>query len=225
MNKEHQRNTGAFYTPTIWADECHKDISRFFGADWKDEYTVWDCAAGEGALVKDYTFSNLYVSTLDQPDVDYLNNNLVNPSTIFQYDFLNEVNIDSVPDGLKNSIEGGDKVMFFINPPYGRPGSGTLGSIHCKTSSNVNDSMKSDKMGIASAQLYAQFMYKIAKLKERNDNIALALISPPAYMTLRSYRKFYTFFSRRFESIYGFMLDSTQFGVDMGSPIAFTLWR
>ena len=75
MNKTHQRNTGAFYTPKIWADEAKKDISAHLGSDWKDKYTVWDCAAGTGNLIGDDVFKDLYLSTLDKPDVDYLKDN------------------------------------------------------------------------------------------------------------------------------------------------------
>ena len=68
-------------------------------------------------------------------------------------------------------------------------------------------------------------VFGISKLKEKNDNISLALITPPAYMTQKSYRNFNDFFNLRSESVYGFVLDSVQFGVDLAGSISFTLWR
>ena len=50
--------------------ETHKQLNYVFGAQWKDEYVVWDCAWGTGNLTRDYYFKELYASTLDKIDLD-----------------------------------------------------------------------------------------------------------------------------------------------------------
>jgi len=84
-----RRRTGAFFTPQIWADEAHKMIAEQFGVNWKDEYVVWDCAAGTANLTRGYKFKELYISTLDQSDVDTINDCGYNPeATTFNMIFL-----------------------------------------------------------------------------------------------------------------------------------------
>ena len=39
-----RRRSGAFFTPTLWVAEAVKMLDESLGANWKDEYVVWDCA-------------------------------------------------------------------------------------------------------------------------------------------------------------------------------------
>ena len=101
LEDTHRRRTGAFFTPDIWVAEAHKMVAEQFGENWKEEYVVWDCACGTANLTRGYKFKELYISTLDQSDIDTIKDCGYNPEAVaFQYDFLNEVGIDSVPDGL-----------------------------------------------------------------------------------------------------------------------------
>lgn len=144
-----RRRKGDFYTPTIWVDEAHKLLDKNLGENWRDEYMVWDCAWGTGNLTRDYKFSDLYCSTLQQVDLDTAKN--YNKGAIkFQYDFLNDdveemeevleycrfgmieqaneelfktklyKNAAGLIDGLLG-INGKSKkkLLFLINPPYG----------------------------------------------------------------------------------------------------------
>ncbi len=70
MEDTHRRRTGAFFTPDIWVAEAHKMIAKQFGEDWKEEYVVWDCACGTANLTKVYKFKELYISTLEQSDIN-----------------------------------------------------------------------------------------------------------------------------------------------------------
>lgn len=84
-----RRRKGDFYTPTIWVDEAHKLLDKNLGANWRDEYIVWDCAWGTGNLTRDYNFKDLYCSTINQEELNIgmrYNKN----ATKFQYDFLND---------------------------------------------------------------------------------------------------------------------------------------
>lgn len=37
-----RRNSGDFWTPTVFVDYAHDMISKFLGEDWKEKYVVWD---------------------------------------------------------------------------------------------------------------------------------------------------------------------------------------
>lgn len=143
-----RRNKGDFYTPTVWADEAHKLISKELGADWRNKYIVWDCCCGTKNLTRDYKFGELYSSTIDEGDIrigEKYNLNVEGSHNVaFIYDFLNDdvdmfeslLNrknngeklteqdfIDSKlyyrAPGLIRSLLLGKPLVFLINPPYG----------------------------------------------------------------------------------------------------------
>lgn len=226
MTKDYQRKTGTFYTPKIWVDEAHKEITSALGPNWKEEYVVWDCAAGTANLTRDYQFKELYISTLEQADINTINDMGYNDGAVkFQYDFLSECGIDSVPDGIKKAMIEKKKLLFFINPPYGRPGQ-LMGHLDSKdTVTNISISMKREQLGCSSSQLYSQFIYKISKLKELNENINFAIFCPPVFMS-SGYSKFYIFLTNRFILNSIFIIRPDNFcDVDMCGSISFSLWR
>lgn len=91
-----RRRKGDFYTPTVWVDEAHKMLTKELGADWKEKYVVWDCAAGTKNLTRDYGFKELYSSTLIEGDLALSSKYNVSGTPrnelgcAFQYDFLND---------------------------------------------------------------------------------------------------------------------------------------
>ena len=95
IEDESRRREGAFFTPTIWVNEAHAQITAQLGANWKNEYVVWDCCSGTGNLTRDCTgdnaFRELYSSTLLHEELDVAEVNNVNPeATHFQHDFLDK---------------------------------------------------------------------------------------------------------------------------------------
>lgn len=100
-----RRRRGDFYTPTVWVDEAHKLLDKNLGENWRDEYMVWDCAWGTGNLTRDYSFADLYCSTLNQEELNIgarYNKNAVK----FQYDFLNDdvEEFESIKTELKRPL-------------------------------------------------------------------------------------------------------------------------
>lgn len=224
-SKKDRVSTGSFYTPKIWALEAHKEIELLLGPNWKTEYVVWDCCCGEGNLTKDIEISNLYLSTLEQADIDHINTAGYNPGSIkFQYNFLSESLIDGVPLGLKDAIYKKRKILFLINPPYGRSGSNVMGQINKKDVDTViSKDMKLYNLGSTTNQLYAQFIYKICKLQEINNNIVLAIFCPPSFQ-VNSYSKFKNFLTKRFGFSNGFIMRSNNFNDVSDGCIGFTVW-
>lgn len=216
-----RRRKGEFFTPTLFVDEAHKYIAKAFGENWKDEYVVWDCAAGTGNLTRDYKFKELYISTLEQSDIDTMNQMGYNPEAVkFQYDFLNDgvgedmFDESAMPEGLVEAIESGRKVLFFINPPYATANNaGTKEGDHkagvAKT--KMGEEMKRTKWGGSSQNLYAQFLYRIWKFRQINPNICIAVFCKPLFMSGGSYKAFREYFFNSFGFKNGFLFEATHF--------------
>ena len=117
---------GAFFTPRQWVELSQKYLADALGADWQEEYYIWDCAAGTGNLLAGLTNNlNIWASTLDQADVNVMHEriergaNLLKSHT-FQFDFLND-DFSKLPKGLQHIINDENKrkkLIIYINPPY-----------------------------------------------------------------------------------------------------------
>lgn len=228
LQDEKRRREGAFFTPTPWVDKAHEMTTEVLGENWRDEYVVWDCAAGTGNLTRDYRFKELYSSTLLADDINIMKQSRINEGAErFVYDFLNE---EVLPEGIKRAFEEKKKVCFFINPPYGTANNmGTKEGDHkagiAKT--KMNEVMKADKIGACSQQLYAQFLYRILQLqKEYGNEVVICLFAPPLYMTGGSYKKFRNVFYNGFKFLDGFLFKASHFAdVAASWGISFTLWK
>ena len=160
---------GAFFTPQKWVQLSQRRIAEVLGEKWQDDYYVWDCAAGTGnlevGLVNKY---NIFVSTLDQQDVDVMRDRIRNganllDSHVFRFDFLND-SFDKLPLALREVIDDPKKrckLVIYFNPPYAEVS--TIGG----GKKAVNQSSVHDKyaalLGTAGRELYAQFLIRISE--------------------------------------------------------------
>ncbi len=167
-----RRFHGDFWTPTIWANRAVEMMTSDLGADWRERFVVWDCAAGTKNLTRDHQFKRLYSSTLHQSEID-LGHHYNKGATTFQYDFLNddiEVNPDSDPRDLKmpkslfEALKNNEPIVFYTNPPYGQA---TTPSGHNKADiaeNKIAQEMRERDLGHATLELYTQFIYRVQKL-------------------------------------------------------------
>lgn len=242
MDNDRRTRTGAFYTPKPWVDMGHKMTDTAFGADWREKFVVFDCASGTGNLTRDYKFSELYSSTLDQADVDVMQANGINAgATVFQYDFLNddlgafETNWSlfpgsrKMPDGLYRALTEKKPMVFFINPPYGTAAvKGATGAHKAGTAiTGMNQMMKDEGGGQSSQQLYSQFLYRIMAMKELyGGQMNICLFSPALFMAGSSFRVFREQFYSAFDYVDGMFFSAAQFADTADTwGISFTIWR
>lgn len=239
-----RRRQGAFFTPTLWVDEAHKMVSEVLGVNWKDECVVWDPAAGTGNLTRDYTFGDLIISTAEKPDVDVLVGQGRNPGAeVFQYDFLNP---DSTSmffgDGKQNDLsaeavrrlkaaaKSGKRLVFLMNPPYGTANNDSTVEGDSKvgiTSTSVNAAMRKAKLDEGCRQLYAQFMFQVAKLARDYGfaKVTVATFSVPTFMCSGSYKSFRDLWYKRFAYQKGMLFQASHFADVSGRwGISFTVW-
>jgi hypothetical protein len=203
-----RRKQGEFFTPTIWVDKAHEYIASVFGEDWKEKYVVWDPAWGTGNLTRDYKFKELYVSTLNQSDIDTANQMGYNPeATKFQFDFLNDPD-EKLPHGLRNAITEGREIIVFMNPPYGTAGTKGDGKNKEGISLNiVNSLMKNEKMGRCAEQLYIQFIFKLMSMKITK----ISMFTPPTLFVSESFNLFREKKLNYYNLKKGFLMDSANF--------------
>ena len=125
---------GAYYTPLNVVDKAYELLNKTLGDGWQKEYIVWDMCCGVGNLeTKHSNARNIYMSTLDQADVDVMKAaKTCVAAQRFQYDYLNDDITDDgkidysltnkIPQTLQKIIAdsktGKKKILVLINPPY-----------------------------------------------------------------------------------------------------------
>lgn len=250
-----RRRKGDFYTPTLWVDEAHKLLSQNLGAKWKDDYMVWDCAWGTGNLTRDYRFWDLYCSTLEEHDLKIgakYHNSASDSAIKFQYDFLNDdvelfdgllqkvhqgykltekdfygSKLWQKAPGLIRGMLGGKKLLFLINPPYGRASGVGFKQSNIDegaTDTGVSTVMKKYGWGSSSSQLYTQFMARIYYFSFLTD-ISLGCFTKDMYKTSGSFASFREQFCCKFEYLGGMLFQASHFADVSGAwAIDFSVW-
>ena len=116
---------GAYYTPLAVVDKAYDKLTETLGKNWQKNYIVWDMCCGVGNLeVKHSNPRNVFMSTLDQADVDVMKaSKTCVAAARFQYDYLNDdINdfgqidysiCNKVPAELQRAIKDGKKILTF----------------------------------------------------------------------------------------------------------------
>ena len=217
-----RRKQGEFFTPTIWVDKAHEYISSVFGEDWKEKYVVWDPAWGTGNLTRDYKFKELYVSTLNQSDIDTANQMGYNPEAVkFQFDFLNDPD-EKLPQGLRDAIDGGKEIIVFMNPPYAANGDNKKNGESKKGISDtvISRQMKKENYGKSIQNLYTQFMFRSSKFNKIN----LCLFSKGLFLSGIAFKDFRKNFLPNYNFNKGFMMKASNFDSVSEWPIIFSIF-
>lgn len=224
---------GAYYTPLHVVDKAYEKLTETLGDNWQDEYLVWDMCCGVGNLeVKHSNHRNLYMSTLDQADIDVMKaTNTCPAAERFQYDYLNDDITDDgqidysltnkVPESLRRAIKSGRKILVLINPPYaqagntlGKEGKGAVAKSKFATTAMAD-------YGKATNELFTQFVVRFAK---ELPNATLAMFSTLKYVNATNFEEF----RKRWDAEYlgGFIVPSKSFdGLSGNFPIGFLMWQ
>lgn len=228
MKSKKERNLGQFYTPTLFVDHAHKMISDALGDDWKEKFIVWDNCCGTKNLTRDYSFNELYCSTLENAELE-ISERYNREATAFQFDFLND-SLDKLPQGLKDALEQNKPIIFFINPPYATAANGKADSESkegcAKTA--INEEMVKAGFGNGSRNLYAQFLYRIAEIKKQYNltDCHIGLFSPTLFLSGTSYKVFREYFCKEFAYNSGVQFKASHFAdVADNWGISFSIWN
>jgi hypothetical protein len=240
-----QKFKGAYYTPLHIVDRAYDQLTATLGPDWQQRYIIWDMCCGVGNLeVKHSNYRNVFMSTLDQEDVDIMRaSKTCVGATIFQYDYLNDDITDfgeidyslsnKLPEELRQAIadaregkKGAKPILVLINPPYAE-----AMNVENVSEAGANAGLKSGvsktrishgmgHLGYAARELFVQFLHRIMS---ELPNATLAMFSTLKYVNAPNFAEF----RKRWTAEYldGFVVHSKAFdGLKGNFPIGFLLW-
>ncbi|MDQ6952457.1 MAG: hypothetical protein Q9M15_02905 [Mariprofundaceae bacterium] len=230
---------GAFYTPLTVVDKAYDTLSDTLGENWQKKYIVWDMCCGVGNLeVKHSNHRNIYMSTLDQEDIDVMQaTRTCVAAQRFQYDYLNDDitddgNIDyslsnKMPAGLRQAIKDGKKLLVLMNPPYAEATNNhniTLNDDNSESKKGVSKTRVAKLMGTqgyAARELFVQF---VARIAQEIPNATLAMFSTLKYVNAPNFEKFRQGWNAKY--LGGFVVHSKAFdGLKGNFPIGFLIWQ
>jgi hypothetical protein len=215
-------------------DKAYDLLSETLGNNWQKEYVVWDMCCGVGNLeVKHSNPRNIYMSTLDQADIDVMRaTKTCVAAERFQYDYLND-DIDDfgqidysltnkLPEGLRKAIKENKKILVLINPPYAEAANsqGNAGKTDV-AKTNIGAIMNKMNYGYAARELFVQF---IARIAQEMPTVTLAMFSKLKYVNAPNFEQFREHWNAEF--IDGFVVHSKAFdGLNGDFPIGFLVWK
>jgi hypothetical protein len=225
---------GAYYTPLHVVDKAYDKLSETLGKNWQKEYIVWDMCCGVGNLeVKHSNPRNIFMSTLDQADIDVMKATMTCvAATRFQYDYLNDDITDDgqidysltnkVPQALRDAIAAGKKILVLINPPYAEAANsqGNEGKTDV-AKTRMGALMNKADYGFAARELFVQFL---ARMAQEMPTATLAMFSTLKYVNAPNFEQF----REKWRAIYldGFVVHSKAFdGLRGDFPIGFLIWK
>lgn len=230
---------GAFYTPLHVVDKAYDKLTETLGPNWQKDYIVWDMCCGVGNLeVKHSNPRNIYMSTLDQADIDVMKaTKTCVAAQRFQYDYLNDdINengeidyslTNKIPMGLRAAISEGKRILVLINPPYAE--SANADNVQkeggqSESKLGVSKTLVAAKMNnhaYAIRELFVQFLVRIAK---EIPNATIGIFSTLKYVNAPNFEKFRELWSGQYLS--GFVVHSKAFdGLKGNFPIGFLIWK
>jgi hypothetical protein len=237
---------GAFYTPLHIVDKAYDLLARTLGNNWQQNYIVWDMCCGVGNLeVKHSNHRNIFMSTLDQADIDVMRaSHTCVAATKFQYDYLND-DVDDfgqidyaltnkVPEALRQAIadakankKGAKKILVLMNPPYAEAmnvdNTTTAAGKNAESKKNVATTRigaSMEGMGYAARELFVQFLVRIQR---ELPNATIAMFSTLKYINAPNFGEFRVRWTAKY--LEGFVVHSQAFdGLKGDFPIGFLVW-
>ena len=234
---DEQKFKGAFYTPLHIVDKAYEQLVATLGPDWQERYIVWDMCCGVGNLeVKHSNYRNVYMSTLDQDDIDLMRaSKTCVGATIFHYDYLNDDVTEfgaidysltnELPAGLRQAIAdaragkvGAKPILVLINPPYAEAANsqGNAGKVGV---AKTRVSFGMDHLGYAARELFVQFLHRIAT---ELPTATLAIFSTLKYINAPNFEKFRLQWKAKY--LDGFVVHSKAFELKGHFPVGFLIW-
>lgn len=229
---------GAFYTPLHIVDKAYDLLAETLGKNWQQNYIVWDMCCGVGNLeVKHSNYRNVFMSTLDQADLDVMKaSHTCVGAHQFQYDYLNDdINdfgqvdyslTDKMPAELRQAIadakagkKGAKKILVLMNPPYAEAAN-SLGSAGKTDVAKSAIGASMGDHGYAARELFVQFLTRIQR---ELPGATIAMFSTLKYVNAPNFEKFRNEWKAKY--LAGFVVHSKAFdGLDGDFPIGFLVW-
>ncbi len=227
MKTDEQKRQGRFFTPE-WAV---KDAHRRLGIDQgiPDDAFVFDPCGGIGNLYAGLVGA-VVASTLVQEEADEAAR--LTGHTTYQGDFLTAELHPAVLDKLEQYAREGRRIIILVNPPYATSSeAGTTPGKHKAgvADTNVRKAMHEDKLGKASQQLYAQFMYGTLELVQQLGftRYTLAVFSKATFLTSQTFKPLRQYLFSKIKFQEGWLCQASDFHPALSSRwgILFSIWQ
>ena len=132
---------------------------------------------------------------------------------------------------LYDALVNNKPLVFLINPPYGMAANGFASTNSSKegiAKTKINKLMLNENIGACSQNLYAQFLYRIYRIKEvfNLTNCHIALYSPSLFLTGPSWKTFRKKFLSNFSFVKACQFQASHFAdVSDSWGISFSIWK
>ncbi len=227
---------GAFYTPLKVVDKAYDSLTKTLGANWQQDYYIWDMCCGVGNLeVQHSHYRKIFMSTLNEADVEIMKSTKTCVGAErFQYDYLNDDITDDgeidytltnkVPQELRDAIKAGKKILVLMNPPYAEASNTSRRDDSDNKEGVANTKIANvsmQKFGKASNELFTQFL---ARITIEIPNATIAMFSKLKYVNAPNFEEFRQNWNAKY--LDGFIVHSKAFdGLSGDFPIGFLIWQ
>ena len=153
-----------------------------------------------------------------------MNDFIPRPDDLVQFD-------SKIPQGLYEALQKNKPIVFLINPPYGMAANGFASTNSSKegiAKTKINKLMLNENIGACSQNLYAQFLYRILRIKEvfHLTNCHIGLYSPSLFLTGPSWKTFRKRFLTNFSFVKACQFQASHFAdVSDSWGISFSIWK
>lgn len=189
-----------------------------------------NCGTGNLMLEADHDRSKLFLSSLQETDIETIRNNpAYEGATVFQLDFLTGIDydryntdfLDKLPERLKEVIINDEPLIFFMNPPYK---SGVA------KATDVGRHMCSIGYNKSAYDLFYQFCWRVMHFVEMFDlhNVYYCFFGPLTFFTGSSANVLFRDFQKHFKFIDGMCISAQDFSGTSQSiewGIGCSLWQ
>ena len=211
----------------ITMDSLHVFLTRVEGTSG-----VFSSNCGSGNLVKTANFpkERLFMSTLQQDDVDMLQSTPeFNGANIFQCDFLTGIDVneytteflDKLPPRLKEIIKNDEPLIIYMNPPY---------KVGSAKATDIGLEMIDNKLGMAAYDIFYQFCYRVMRFVEifHLSNCYYCFFGPLTFFTGAGANVLLKRFEHSFEFLDGMCISAQEFSDTSDSilwGIGCSIWK
>jgi hypothetical protein len=226
IKESERRRLGAFYTQDVWAETADQYYNNIFPRYKENGSCVWDKSAGTGNITRGRKYSNLIISTLEQSDLDTIQQSGYNVGAILERLNALQFTFETLPQSIRTCLNNSSEIHMIENPPYatsanfGESSKANVSNTYVKTLMNENG------LGNASDQLFNQFLYQNYKLGETlKKNVHVGYFMKPIYFTGEKTKELREFMGKKYKFKGGFVFNAKEFSGVKSWPLIFAIFE
>jgi hypothetical protein len=226
IKESERRRLGAFYTQDVWAEIADQYYNNFFPKYKENGSCVWDKSAGTGNITRNRRYSNLILSTLEQSDLDTIQQSGYNAGAILEPLNALQFTFETLPQTIRTCLTNSSEIHMIENPPYATSANFGASSKANVSNTYVKTLMNEIGLGNASDQLFNQFLYQNYKLSETlKKNVHIGYFMKPIYFTGEKTKELREFMGKKYKFKGGFVFNAKEFSGVKSWPLIFAIFE